>query len=179
VPSATATAGFASADSIYRLGIFSVVALGNTFQGWTLERDAADPRQRHIVALAAHALLGVAGGLFLALFGPWVSGVMFGEAVRADTLTCSFYGLSFFFLSASTPLIRNLLVPARRQRTVLLWTAISAAAGVLFMVVAGLSSNVPAVALGMAISEALLFLGLLAPAARALPAVARPATVER
>ncbi|QCB96955.1 polysaccharide biosynthesis protein [Arthrobacter sp. PAMC25564] len=179
VPSATATAGFASADSIYRLGIFSVVALGNTFQGWTLERDAADPRQRHLIALAAHALLGVAGGLFLALFGPWVSGVMFGEAVRADTLTCVYYGLSFFFLSASTPLIRNLLIPARRQRTVLLWTGISAAAGVFLMIVAGLSSNVPAVALGMAVSEALLFLGLLAPAVRALPAVARPATVER
>ncbi|MCU1532849.1 MAG: polysaccharide biosynthesis protein [Arthrobacter sp.] len=179
VPSATATAGLASADAIYRLGLFSVVALGNTFQGWTLEQDAADPRRRHIIALAAHAILGVAGGAFLGMFGPWVSGVMFGEAVRADTLTCVYYGLSFFFLSASTPLIRNILIPAGRQKSVLMWTGISAAVGVVFMIAAGTMSNVPAVALGMAVSEALLFLGLLAPAVKILPAVACPATVER
>lgn len=179
VPSAAATAGFASADAIYRLGIFTVVALGNTFQGWTLERDATDPRRRHLIAFLAHALLGLAGGVFLTVLGPWVSGVMFGEAVRADTLTCAYYGLSFFFISASTPLIRNLLIPALRQKTVLLWTAVSAVVGVLFMVAAGLASNVPAVALGMALSEALLFLGLLAPALRALPAAALPAKVER
>ncbi len=179
VPSAAATAGFASADAIYRLGLFSVVALGNTFQGWTLERDAADPRRRHLAALAAHAVLGVAGGAFLGLFGPWVSGVMFGEPVRADTLTCVYYGISFFFLSASTPLIRNLLIPARRQKTVLLWTGISAVVGVSLMVLAGLAGDVPGVALGMAVSEAVLFAGLLVPALRILPAITSPATVDR
>lgn len=179
VPSASATAGLASADAIYRLGLFSVVALGNTFQGWTLEHDAADPRRRHIIALTAHAMLGVAGGAFLGLFGPWVSGVMFGEAVRADTLTCVYYGISFFFLSASTPLIRNILIPSRRQKSVLLWTGISAVTGILLMIVAGTMSNVPAVALGMAVSEALLFVGLLVPAVRLIPAQVRPSTVGR
>ena len=173
VPSAAATAGFASADAIYRLGLFTIVALGNTFQGWTLEHDAADPRRRHLVAMAAHAALGLAGGIFLTLFGPWVSGVMFGDAVRADTLTCLYYGVSFFFISSSTPLIRNVLIPARRQRSVLTWTAISAVVGVLLMVAAGTAANVPGIALGMAVSEALLFLGLLGPAIRILPAGAR------
>lgn len=179
VPSATATAGFASADAIYRLGLFSVVALGNTFQGWTLERGAADPRRRHLIAMGMHAGLGLAGGLFLAFFGPWVSGLMFGDDKRADTLTCAYYGVSFFFLSASTPLIRNLLIPARRQKLILMWTGISAVVGVLLMVTAGLSLNVPGVALGMAVSEALLFLGLLGPGVRTLPAAARPVKVER
>lgn len=179
VPSAAATASLASADAIYRLGLFSVVALGNTFQGWTLEREAADPRRRHIVAVSAHAVLGLAGALFLGFFGPWVSGVMFGEAVRADTLTCAFYGLSFFFLSASTPLIRNILIPAQRQNSVLMWTGISAVVGVLLMIVAGISANVPAVALGMAVSEAILFLGLLVPAVRTLPATVHPSMVKR
>ncbi|MET3808947.1 polysaccharide biosynthesis protein [Arthrobacter sp. UYEF3] len=179
IPTAAATAGLASADAIYRLGLFSVVALGNTFQGWTLEHDSADPRRRHVTALTAHAILGLAGGAFLGLFGPWVSGVMFGEAVRAEMLTCAYYGASFFFLSASTPLIRNILIPARRQKTVLLWTGISAAVGVLLMILSGIMSNVPAVALGMAVSEALLFVGLLPPALRLIPATARPSTVDR
>ncbi|BAS17237.1 hypothetical protein AHiyo8_55400 [Arthrobacter sp. Hiyo8] len=46
------------------------------------------------------------------------------------------------------------------------------------MVVAGLASNVPGVALGMAISEALLFFGLLLPASRLLPAKALPVSVD-
>ncbi|GAA3311923.1 polysaccharide biosynthesis protein [Arthrobacter ramosus] len=178
VPLATATAGFASADSIYRFGLFSVVAVGNTFQSWTLEGNPEDSRRRHTLALMTHLALGAAGALGLGLLGPWASAILFSEANKADTATSVFYGISFFFLSASTPLIRNLLIPAGRQRTVLLWTGLSAAAGVAFMVVAGLSSNVPGVALGMAISEALLFIGLLLPASRLLPAKALPVSVD-
>jgi O-antigen/teichoic acid export membrane protein len=92
--------------------------------------------------------------------------------VKADPLTSIYYGLSFFFLSASTPLIRNLLIPAQRQKTVLLWTGISAVVGLLLMTIAGVNSNVPAVALGMAVSEMLLFFGLLAPAAKLLQSMA-------
>ncbi|MGK3957254.1 polysaccharide biosynthesis protein [Arthrobacter sp. R4] len=169
IPVASATAGFSSADTIYRLGLFSIVAVGNTFQGWTLERDAADPRRRHFVAIYAHVLLGALGAAFLTALGPWASGLIFGEALKADTLTSLFYGLSFFFLSASTPLIRNVLIPAGRQRTVLLWTAISAVVGVLLMVAAGVLGNIPGIALGMAVSEALLLLGLLVPALALLP----------
>ncbi|TPV52179.1 polysaccharide biosynthesis protein [Pseudarthrobacter phenanthrenivorans] len=171
VSSAAATAGFASADSIYRFGIFTIVALGNTFQGWTLEADASSPRRRHIVACMSHAALGAAGGLGLALLGPWASELLFGDSVKADSLTSIFYGLSFFFLSVSTPLIRNILIPAKRQKTVLMWTAICAVAGLFLMTTAGLQSNVPGVALGMAVSEMLLFFGLLGPAWKLLPSV--------
>lgn len=179
VPVATATAGFASADSIYRFGLFSVVAVGNTFQSWTLEGSPEDSRRRHTVALLTHLALGAVGALGLGFLGPWASAILFSDANKADTVTSVFYGISFLFLSASTPLIRNLLIPAGHQRTVLLWTGMSAAAGVVFMLVAGLSTNVPGVALGMAISEALLFFGLLAPASRLLPAKALPISVDR
>ncbi|MEZ2389052.1 polysaccharide biosynthesis protein [bacterium RCC_150] len=179
VPVATATAGFASADSIYRFGLFSVVAVGNTFQSWTLEGRAEEARRRHAVALLTHLGLGAVGALGLGFLGPWASGILFGDPVKADSLTAAYYGVSFFFLSASTPLIRNLLIPAGRQKTVLAWTGLSAAVGVVFMVIAGLGSNVPGVALGMAVSEAILFFGLLVPAARLLPARALPVSVDR
>ncbi|MFH5878072.1 polysaccharide biosynthesis protein [Arthrobacter sp. NA-172] len=179
VPLATATAGFASADSIYRFGLFSVVAVGNTFQSWTLEGSPEDSRRRHAVALLTNLALGAVGALGLGFLGPWASAILFSDVNKADTVTSVFYGLSFFFLSASTPLIRNLLIPAGRQRTVLIWTGLSAVVGVAFMVVAGLGSNVSGVALGMAISEALLFFGLLLPASRLLPAKALPVSVDR
>jgi O-antigen/teichoic acid export membrane protein len=119
-------------------------------------------------------VLGACGGLILALLCPWISSVMFGEDVKADYLTSLFYGVSFFFLSASTPFIRNVLIPAKRQITVLRWTAASAAVGISLMVTCGMSSNVPGVAFGMAVSEAVLFVGLLIPATgllRAMPTV--------
>jgi hypothetical protein len=65
------------------------------------------------------------------------------------------------------------LIPAQRQKSVLMWTAVSAVVGVLLMVAAGLAANVAGIALGMAVSEALLFLGLLRPSLRILPAGAR------
>lgn len=178
VPSANATAGFSSADNIYRLGLFSIVAVGNTFQGWTLEPGASNPRRRHLTAVCAHLLLGALGAGFLTALGPWVSGLIFGDALRADTLTSFYYGLSFFFLSSSTPLIRNILIPERRQRTVLIWTGVSAVCGIVLMVAAGLSGNVPGIALGMAVSEAVLLLGLMMPALALLPAKARTAKRE-
>lgn len=178
VQSATATAGFSSADNIYRLGLFSIVAIGNTFQGWTLEPCAPDPRRRHLIAVYAHLLLGALGAAFLTVLGPWVSGLIFGEALKADTITSFFYGVSFFFLSASTPFIRNILIPAGRQHTVLMWTGLSAVCGIVLMVTAGLAGNVPGVALGMAVSEAILLVGLLLPALALLPGPARAANGE-
>ncbi|BAS17238.1 polysaccharide biosynthesis protein [Arthrobacter sp. Hiyo8] len=50
-----------------------------------------------------HLALGAAGALGLGLLGPWASAILFSDANKADTATSVFYGISFFFLSASTP----------------------------------------------------------------------------
>ena len=60
----SAVAGFGSADTIYRLGLFSVMALGNTFQGWTLEPQENSPRRRHLFAIGSHVMLGLSGAAF-------------------------------------------------------------------------------------------------------------------
>lgn len=157
-------ASFASADTVYRFGLFTAIALGNALQGWTLERNVDNRRRRHLNALIAHIGLGVLGLVLFVVLGPEVTALFFGEAVKTDTLTSLFFGLSFLFLSAGTPLIRNLLIPAGRQKVVLRWTMISAVAGVSTMLVLGSLQFAPGVALGMALSEAILFAGLLAPA---------------
>ncbi len=163
-----ASSRFASADAIYRLGLFTVAAMGNAFQGWTLE-PGADSRRRHGVAAAAHLGLGAVGGLGLAALGPWATALLFGDAVAATREVCALYGLSFFFISASSPLIRNVLVPAGRDRLVLVWTALSAALGLAVMAAAALAGSAAGVALGMAVSEAVLCVVLLRPAVRLVP----------
>ena len=124
------------------------------------------------MALLAHLGLGVVGGALFAALGPWVTGLLFGADVAAPRDVCAWYGLAFAALSASTPPIRNLLVPAGRVRLVLGWTLGSARAR------ASPSWSrrrrlewSAGVAAGMALSEVVLLLGLVVPARRAAQVV--------
>jgi PST family polysaccharide transporter len=99
----------------------------------------------------------------LTVAGPFVSSLLFACKAQATTELCFYYGLAFLFLSASTPFIRNLLIPAGQQHLVLLWTMVSALLGVAAMIWAGMAGNAPGIALGMALSEAVLFVALLIP----------------
>ena len=157
---------FASADAAYRLGLFTVTAMGNAFQGWTLEGSGGERRSRHRTAFGAHLVLGVVGGLLFAALGPWVTGFVFGPDVAAPRDVCVWYGVAFLFLSVSTPPIRNLLVPAGRVRLVLGWTLGSAVMGLVLMIGAAVAGWSAGVAAGMAVSEAVLLAGLLGPALR-------------
>jgi PST family polysaccharide transporter len=159
---------FASADAAYRLGLFTVTAMGNAFQGWTLETGlgADERRSRHRSALWAHVVLGVVGGGLFAALAPWVTGLLFGSDVAAPRDVCVWYGVAFLFLSVSTPPIRNLLVPARRVRLVLGWTVGSAVVGLLLMIAAAVAGWSAGVAAGMAVSEAVLLAGLVGPSLR-------------
>ena len=157
---------FASADAAYRLGLFTVTAMGNAFQGWTLEGSGGERRSRHRTAFGAHLALGVVGGLLFAALGPWATGFVFGPDVAAPRDVCVWYGVAFLFLSVSTPPIRNLLVPAGRVRLVLGWTLGSAAVGLVLMIGAAVAGWSAGVAAGMAVSEAVLLAGLLGPALR-------------
>ena len=158
------SSSFASADAAYRLGLFTVTAMGNAFQGWTLEGAGGERRSRHRAAFGAHLVLGVVGGLLFAALGPWVTGFVFGPDVAAPRDVCVWYGVAFLFLSVSTPPIRNLLVPAGRVRLVLGWTLGSAAVGLVLMIGAAVAGWSAGVAAGMAVSEAVLLAGLLGPA---------------
>ncbi|SDT42917.1 Membrane protein involved in the export of O-antigen and teichoic acid [Pseudarthrobacter equi] len=164
----TVMAGFSSADTVYRFGLFSVMALGNTFQGWTLEPQEASPKKRHTAAIVSHLALGLAGAAFLAILGPLATEIILGSVNKAGQATCALYGLSFLFISASTPFIRNLLLPQGRQRLILVWTLISAVIGITLMFLAASRGWADGIALAMALSEAILFLGLLVPGLRLL-----------
>ncbi|WFF32827.1 polysaccharide biosynthesis protein [Propionibacterium freudenreichii] len=176
VPIATAlllsidSSRFASADQLYRYALFAVTALGNALQGWTLEVEGASGRRRHHAAIALHLLLGLLGAVGIALLGPWATQVLFGPQVAADFALTSWYALAFLFISASTPFLRNLLVPNGRQRTVLLATSVAALFGIIAMVFAGLHHSAAGIAAGLALSEAVIMAATVLPALRVLRA---------
>jgi PST family polysaccharide transporter len=108
------------------------------------------------------------GGALLAFLGPLATEVLFGAPVRATAATCMFYGVSFLFISASSPLMRNLLIPFGGQRLILVWTAISAVLGLGVMIAAGVNQWTDGIAFGMALSEALLFAAVFVPGMKRL-----------
>ncbi len=165
---AIASGALATADTLYRFGLFTVVALGNAFQSWTIDKDANDSRHRQLTAIWAHVILGVFGATILTILGPPVSNLLFAGQIQASTQVCFYYGIAFAFLSASTPFIRNLLIPAKQQVLILRWTMVSAVLGLTAMLASGISGNAPGIALGMAMSEIILFFALIVPALRIL-----------
>lgn len=165
---ATASSHFASADQLFRYALYAVTSLGNALQGWSLEVEGFAGRRRHYWAMALCALLGLAGGVTIWLAGPWASTVLFGKSVAAEPTTMVWYGIAFFFISATTPLLRNLLLPNGRARTVLAATIVSAVFGISVMLIAGKTGSSAGIAAGMALSEFLILVVTLVPAQRVL-----------
>ncbi|QEW00635.1 polysaccharide biosynthesis protein [Microbacterium caowuchunii] len=172
--SAPDASSFASADRAYRVAIMAVIAFGNAFQAWVLDPRVRDTARRHRLAIIAQTGLGAVGGLGIALLGPWATGLLFGDAVSAEPLPSVLFGVAFFFLSTATPLIRNILIPAGRYRTVFAATIAAAAVGISTMVLGSTLGSPSIVALGVAASEATAFFVLLIPARKALAATSAP-----
>jgi PST family polysaccharide transporter len=154
-----AAAGYSSGDKVYRYGLLAVVAVANSLQGWVLE-VGGDRRRRNLAAIGAMVLLGVLGGAGLALLGAPVSAILFGHDVVADQATMAWLGVSFFAVSSSTPLIRNVLMPHRQEVSVLVVTASSAVVGLIIMVLCALSMGPTGVAIGLALSEVLTLIAM-------------------
>ncbi len=172
IPIATAglspsdASSFASADRAYRIGILAVVAIANAFQAWVLDPQASDARARNRAAILAHVGLGIVGGASIALLGPWATGILFGAAVAAQPLPSLLFGVAFLCISSATPLIRNLLIPGHRVKTVLSATIVAAVVGLVVMITGSAIGSPSIIALGVAASELAALVVLAVPAIR-------------
>lgn len=161
VASSTAAAAFASSDKIFRYGTLAVSAAGNALQGWVLETRGPSRRRRNLATFVIMGAVAAIGWVVLAALGPWLSGWMFGADKQGDPAAFHLFGIAFVAISLSTPLIRNILIPARRDRTVFVVTLAAAVIGVGAMILAGASFGVVGVAAGFATSEVIMFLSCL------------------
>ena len=165
----TAEAGIiASADKLYRFGLITVTTLGNTLQAWTLDPNAPNATKRQVSAIVAHTVLGLVGMVALGILGEFATSLLFGSEAKATASSMWFYGGAFLAVSCSTPLIRNLLVPALKTRFVLMGTAVGAVTGVSAMYFLGRSGGPDGVAAGFMLSELALLMIISPPAIRLL-----------
>lgn len=147
---------FASADRIFRYGTMAVSAAGNALQGWVLEVRGDHRRSRNIAAIAIMAGGGLLGAAFLAVAGPCFTALLFGAEKQGSPMVMSVLAVAFFAVATSTPLIRNILIPARRDRPVLIATLIAAVCGLSLMIALGLVWGANGIAIGFAASEVIM-----------------------
>lgn len=143
---------FVSAEKLFRIGLMAVGALGSSLQGWVAEIEG-DHLKRRKFSLLSHTVLGLAGLAGLALLGPLVTQLLFGQPLAADVATCFWFGVAFLFVSINTSTGSHWLVPAGRIRAVFWSTVAGAAIGLPAMLFLSIFMQGAGGALGLAIGE--------------------------
>lgn len=143
-------APFATGDRLYRPSLFAISSLGNTLQAWVLE---AKDIERHKFAIRAHVVLGLVGLALHSVVLPWATGLLFGPEFAIERSTATLFGVAFFSISVTTPLIRNIILPFGSRARPLVATGSAAVVGVSLMFALYPFLGVDGVAVGMAAGE--------------------------
>lgn len=146
-------AAYVSGDKLYRIGQYSVSALGNALQGWVVEAGDAEFGPRIRRSLAVHAVLGIAGLAAFAVLGPWLSGLLFGSEVAIDQSTAVGLGVATLGIALGTSLGRITLVGMGARRQFMLSVLLAAAIGVPAILVLSATYGAAGGAWGLAIGE--------------------------
>lgn len=151
-------ARFSSADRLFRIGLYAIIALGNALQGWVAEDSPREVSPRMRRALGAHLALGLAGGLGLAALAPLASMVLFGSRVAVEPATAVFYGIAYLCIAVNTSTGGQILVPLGESRAVFWSTTSGAVVGVVAMLVLASTVGAWGGSAGLALGEAVVCL---------------------
>lgn len=146
-------ASYVSGDKLYRIGQYSVSALGNALQGWVVEAGTARFGERIRRAFFIHLTLGVLGFAAFALLGPWLSGVLFGSDVAIDLATALGLGAATLGIALGTVLGRITLIGMGANRAFLASVLLAACVGVPAIILLASAFGAAGGAWGLAIGE--------------------------
>lgn len=131
----TQAARFVSGDKAYRIGQYSVAALGNALQGWVVEdgKDRQSPRMRVVTIL--HVALGLFGLVTFGLLGPWLTGFLFGAEFAIDFTTSFGFGVAILGIALGTAFGRIGLIVLGARKAFMTCVVSAAAVGSLALMV--------------------------------------------
>lgn len=146
---------YAFADRLFRYGAVAFSPVLQFIQGWIPEGGLTDQKHRIRRAAQAAPVLGVAGGLALALLGPFAAQVLVKDPIPFGSSLSIPIGVAFAAVALSQVLGLACLVAIGQARELARSTLIGAVAGAPMVVVGAVSVGVVGVAWAVAISEAL------------------------
>lgn len=148
-----AAAAYISGDKLYRIGQYSVSALGNAVQGWVVDDQGREFRTRARIALLAHGALGVAGLVAFTALGPPLSRWLFGEIVAIDTPTAVGFGVATLGIALGTGIGRVVLIALDARRSFMVSVIAGAVTGISAILILGSQFGAAGGAWGLAIGE--------------------------
>ncbi|MBH0109423.1 polysaccharide biosynthesis protein [Salinibacterium sp. NG22] len=146
-------AAYVSGDKLYRIGQYSVSALGNALQGWVVEEGNAEFGQRIRRSFVVHASLGLTGLVMFSLLGPWLSELLFGAEVAINEATAFGLGVATLGIALGTTLGRITLVGMGARRQFMLSVLLAATVGVPSILLLSAAYGAAGGAWGLAIGE--------------------------
>jgi hypothetical protein len=147
-------ARYVSGDKSYRIGQYSVSALGNALQGWVAEAGERVQLGRRLrLAVLLHAGLGVVGFITFALLGPLLTEVLFGSEVAIDRLTAVGFGIATLGIALGTACGRIGLITLGARTTFMVCVLAASAAGIAGLLIGGGMWGAAGAAWGLGIAE--------------------------
>jgi O-antigen/teichoic acid export membrane protein len=148
-------ARYVSGDKAYRIGQYSVSALGNALQGWVVEaREEAIARRMRIVILL-HIGLGLVGLVAFGTLGPWLTRALFGPDVAIDRMASFGFGVAILGIALGTAFGRIGLITIGARHAFMTCVVVASAAGASGLVVGGSLWGATGAAWALGISETL------------------------
>jgi hypothetical protein len=149
------TARYVSGDKAYRVGQYSVSALGNALQGWVVEAREARIARRMRIVILLHVGLGLLGLVGFGAFGPWVTRVLFGADVAIDRTTALGFGVAILGITLGTAFGRIGLITIKARHAFMTCVVAASAAGAAGLAVGGSLWGAPGAAWALGITETL------------------------
>lgn len=146
---------YAFADRLFRYAAVAFSPVLQFIQGWVPEGGPRDQAHRIRRAAQAAPVLGVFGGLGLALLGPFAAEILIRDPISFGTSLSTPIGAGFAAVALSQVIGLACLVAIGRARELARSTLVGALAGTPMIVLGALSFGVVGVAWAVALSEAL------------------------
>ena len=148
-------ARYVSGDKAYRIGQYSVTALGNALQGWVAEAAAHRSvfGRRLRIAVLLHLGLGAFGFAAFTAIGPELTSLLFGHAVAIDRLAALGFGVATLGISLGTACGRIGLISLGARKTFMVCVLIAASIGVIGLLIGGRFWGADGAACGLGIAE--------------------------
>lgn len=148
-------ARFVSGDKAYRIGQYSVSALGNALQGWVVEAGPARVGRRLRVVIALHLSVGVAGLAAMGVGGPWLTTALFGTDVAVGEATAIGFGVAILGITLGTAFGRIGLITIGARKAFMSCVVGASIAGVTGLLVGGSLWGASGAAWALGITEVL------------------------
>jgi O-antigen/teichoic acid export membrane protein len=148
-------AHYISGDKAYRVGQYSVGALGNALQGWVVEAREGGLGRRLRIVIVLHASMGMVGLAAFGMLGPLLTDLLFGPDVAIGETTAFGFGVAILGIALGTAFGRIGLITIGARKAFMTCVLAASVAGALGLVVGGALWGAEGAAWALGITELL------------------------